>query len=82
MQDNNFVEQTTEKKKYKGIVLGIFSIILTIVALACAVLCVTLVNEHFELQKTAEDFEGLGSIGIIIAFIIYALICDVCSTLR
>ena len=81
MQYNNFVEHTPQKKKYKGTVLGVLSIIFTIVALICALLCVTLVHEHFELQKNAEDFEGLGSIGIIIAVIVYALICAFCSTL-
>lgn len=80
MESNN----TSLQKKNKGIVLAIISIILTVIAIYCAIMFGYLISEHFELQKTATDWEGLGSIGIILVGIIYAIssvFCVIVSTL-
>ena len=81
MESNNNISL---QKKNKGIILAIISIIFTTIAIFCVIMFGCLIYKHFELQKTATDWEGLGSLGLILAGIIYAIgsvFCVVISTI-
>ena len=81
MESNN---NTSLQKKNKGIILAIISIIFTTIAIFCVIMFGCLIYKHFELQKTATDWEGLGSLGLILAGIIYeigSVFCVIVSTL-
>lgn len=68
------MEEIRIEKPKKGLVTSIISSILTIASIFCCVMFGIMVKDHFELQATAEDFEGLASIGIILVGIIFMLI--------
>ena len=66
------MEEVKVVNKKRWIVTTIISGILMLVSIFCCIMWAYLINEHFELQATAEDFEGLASIVIIIVGLIFA----------
>lgn len=78
------MEKVKVENPRKGLITSIVSSILTTAGIILCILWGVMVKEHFELQATAEDFEGLGSIGIIIVgliFAVFSLICVVVSSI-
>lgn len=59
--------------KKRGLITTIIAGIGMLAAIVCCILWAYMVKEHFDLQATAEDFEGLASIGIIIVGLIFAI---------
>ena len=72
-EENLNMEENKVKSNKKGLILSIIATIFTITAIVLCILWGVMVKEHFELQATAEDFEGLGSIGIILVGLIFAV---------
>ena len=78
------MEEVKVVNKKRWIVTTIISGILMLAAIFCCIMWAYMINEHFELQANAEDFEGLASIGIIIVGIIFvaaSIIALVISTI-
>jgi len=78
------MEEVKVVNKKRWIVTTIISGILMLAAIFCCIMWAYMINEHFELQATAENFEGLASIGIIIVGIIFvaaSIIALVISTI-
>lgn len=76
------MEEIKNRNPKKGLILSIIASVLTLAAIVCCIMFGVMVKEHFDLQSTAEDFEGLGSIGIILVGIIFmmsSLIGVLCS---
>ncbi len=65
------MEEIKVVNKKRWLVTTIISGIFMLVSIICCIMWAYMINEHFELQATAEDFEGLASIGIIIVGIIF-----------
>lgn len=72
------MEEIIIENPKKGLVTSIISSILTIASIFCCVMFGIMVKDHFELQATAENFEGLASIGIILVGIIFMIISLIC----
>lgn len=73
-----------ENKNKKGLLASILSGIFTLCAIICCIYFGFMIKEHFDLQASAEGWEGLGSIGIILVGIIFAgssIIATLVSTL-
>jgi hypothetical protein len=66
------MEEIKVVNKKRWLVTTIISGILMLASIICCIMWAYMINEHFELQATAEDFEGLASIGIIIVGLIFA----------
>ena len=62
---------TIEKPKKTGKVSLIFSIALSILAVISLGFTINFIVEHYILQSTAEGFEGLGSVVLIIFALIF-----------
>lgn len=78
------MEEVKVVNKKRWIVTTIISGILMLAAIFCCIMWAYMIDEHFELQATAENFEGLASIGIIIVGIIFvaaSIIALVISTI-
>lgn len=78
------MEEVKVVNKKRWIVTTIISGILMLAAIFCCIMWAYMINEHFELQANAENFEGLASIGIIIVGIIFvaaSIIALVISTI-
>lgn len=67
------MEEIKVKNTKKALILSIIASVLTTIAIILCIMFGVMVKEHFELQSTAEDFEGLGSIGIILVGIIFMM---------
>lgn len=72
------MEEIRFENPKKGLIPSIISSILTTASIFCCIMFGVMVKDHFELQATAENFEGLGSIGIILVGIIFMLISLIC----
>lgn len=68
------MEEIKIENPKKGLIVSIVSSILTTIAIFACIMFGIMVKDHFELQETAENFEGLASIGIILVGIIFMLI--------
>lgn len=66
------MEENIAKKNTKGLVSCIISAVLTLASIICCAYFGFMIKEHFDLQASAEGWEGLGSIGIILVAIIFA----------
>lgn len=73
------MEANTVKVK-NGKIAVIIALIFTTIAIIFCVYFGIMIKEHFDLQATAEGWEGLGSIGIVLVGLIAAL-CSILSTL-
>lgn len=78
------MEKVKVVNKKRWIVTTIISGILMLAAIFCCIMWAYMIDEHFELQANAENFEGLASIGIIIVgiiFVVASIIALVISTI-
>jgi len=72
------VEEIKIENPKKGLIPSIISSILTTASIFCCIMFGIMVKDHFELQASAENFEGLASIGIILVGIIFMIISLIC----
>lgn len=66
MEDNVII------KSKKGLISCIIACVFTLCAIICCAYFGFMIKEHFELQASAEGWEGLGSIGIVLIAVIFA----------
>ncbi len=66
------MEETKIMKIKNGLVAFIIASIFTLCSIICCIYFGIMIKEHFDLQSTAEGWEGLGSIGIVLVGIIFA----------
>ena len=64
--------ETENNKKKNGIVAVILASVFSISAIICCIYFGIMIKEHFDLQATAEGWEGLGSIGLVLVGVIFA----------
>ena len=71
-------------KKKNGKIAIIVSIIFTVLGIISCIYFGIMIKEHFDLQATAEGWEGLGSIGIVLVGLIsacFSVLATLISTL-
>ncbi len=66
------MEEKIVIKNKKGLIPCIIACFFTLCAIISCIYFGIMIKEHFDLQASAENFEGLGSIGIILVAVIFA----------
>lgn len=66
------MEETVVVKNKKGLIFCIISLVFILCAIICCAYFAFMIKEHFELQSSAEGWEGLGSIGLVLLGVIFA----------